>query len=125
MSESTSGSDSDVVKIPDLVIVSGFALENVGPEISDEDEIQLKNIVLNISDAKYVSFFHDLSIEEEFTERGLKFGDRAFSNLYISDQNELNLYNKCAHSIAKSFDDVLDMKTSCLFPLPVHGLGWF
>lgn len=41
------------------------------------------------------------------TERSLKFGDRAFSNLYISDQNELNLYNNCAHAIGESFDDTL------------------
>ena len=28
-----------------------------------------------------------------FTERSLKFGDRAFSNLYVTDQNELKMYN--------------------------------
>ena len=42
-----------------------------------------------------------------FTERSLKFGDRAFSNLYVTDQNELKMYNDCAQSIASSFDNTL------------------
>jgi len=42
-----------------------------------------------------------------FTERSLKFGDRAFSNLYVTDQNELKMYNDCAQSISSSFDNTL------------------
>ena len=50
-----------------------------------------------------------------FTERSLKFGDRAFSNLYVTDQNELKMYNDCE---ANEFCGALasrDLHDPCIF----------
>ena len=59
-SESESGSTSDVVNVPDLVVSSGFVLENVG-NISGSDQDELKQLVTNmLQDAGIIGDVDDM-----------------------------------------------------------------